>query len=77
MGTTLQTQAKVRMVENRADHQYRAKNAELESRIKATLKQTEEMRVKLQDLDTTRTELNNKLSKEAKEKAKYQDNAMG
>jgi hypothetical protein len=35
------------------------------------------MRVKLQDLDTTRTELNNKLCKEAKEKAKYQDNAMG
>ena len=76
-GTTLQTQAKVRMVENRVDQQYRAKNAELESRIELTLKQTEELRVKLQDLDSTRTELNNKLSKESKEKAKYQDNAMG
>jgi hypothetical protein len=49
----------------------------LESRIELTLKQTEEMRVKLQDLDANRTELNNKLSKESKEKAKYQDNAMG
>jgi hypothetical protein len=49
----------------------------LESRIELTLKQTEEMRVKLQDLDANRTELNNKLSKENKEKAKYQDNAMG
>lgn len=65
------------MVENRADHQYRAKNAELESRIEATLKQNEETRAKLQDLDTTRTELSNKVSKETKEKAKYQENAMG
>jgi len=76
IGTTLQTQAKVRMVENRVDQQYRAKNAELESRIELTLKQTEEMRVKLQDLDANCTELKNKLSKENKEKAKYQENAM-
>jgi hypothetical protein len=65
------------MVENRVDQQYRAKNAELESRIELTLKQTEEMRVKLQDLDANCTELKNKLSKENKEKAKYQENAMG
>lgn len=65
------------MIENRVDHQYRAKNADLESRIALTLKQTEDMRVKLQEFDANLTELNNKLSKENKERAKYQENAMG
>lgn len=65
------------MIENRADQQYRVKNAELESRIQLTLKETQDLRAMLQDLDGTSNELKNKLSKETKEKAKYQENAMG
>ena len=57
----MQTQAKVRMIENKIDVQYRAKNIELESLIEKTLKQNEEMREELQKLDAVTTQLNDRI----------------
>ena len=51
----MQTLAKVRMIENKIDQQYRAKNVELESLIEKTERQNQEMREELQRLDAVTT----------------------
>lgn len=46
------------MIENRLDQQYRTKNADLESRIDAQLKQNEATKAKVKETEARTAEIN-------------------